>query len=218
MPGVIDDFSGPDGDMFDMYEPADAQEAAEVTKLVVEKVLKDGAPRHPVYIRCTRHNVAHLDRSGIKNYLKQLEAGSYVVSGSGKVDLLIIASGATVAESIKASSDLAAQGIKVKVVNVVSINKIQKAASAFVRDQLDDETPILTVHDAEAHALGHRVAEAINTARKEGRKPGIILKSLGANVSPLSNHVGSGTSEENYRRNQLDAAGITAVARQLLKK
>ena len=65
---------------------------------------------------------------------------------------------------------------------------------------------------------GHRVAEAINTARKLGKKPGVILKSLGANVSPLSNHVGSGSSEENYRRNQLDAAGITAVARQLLKK
>ncbi len=218
MPGVIDDFSGPDGDLFEMYEPSDSQEAAEITRLVVERVLKNGAPRHPVYIRCTRQNLPQLDRSGIKDYLKQLEAGSYVISGSGKADLLIIASGATVAEAIKASKDLVAQGIKVKVVNVVSINKIQKADSAFVREQLDEETPILTVHDAEAHALGHRVAEAINTARKLGKKPGIILKSLGANVSPLSNHVGSGTSEENYRRNQLDAAGITAVAKQLLKK
>ncbi len=141
-----------------------------------------------------------------------------MIAGSGKADLLIIASGATVSESVQAGKTLAAQGIKAKIVNVVSLNKIQKADSAFVREQLDDETPILTVHDAEAHALGHRVAEAINEARKQGRKPGIILKSLGANVSPLSNHVGSGTSEENYRRNQLDAAGITAVAKQLLKK
>jgi len=218
MPGVIDDFSGPDGDLIDMYEPADAQEAAEVTRLVVERVLKNGAPRHPVYIRLTRHNITHLDRSEIKDYLKKLEEGSYLIAGSGKADLLIIASGATVAEAIKASKELSAQNIKVKVVNVISINKIQKADSAFVREQLDDETPILTVHDAEAHALGHRVAEAINTARKLGRKPGIILKSLGANVSPLSNHVGSGTSEENYRRNQLDAAGIIAVTKQLLKK
>ena len=44
-PGVIDDFSGPDGDLFEMYEPADAQEAAEVTRLVVERVLKSGALR-----------------------------------------------------------------------------------------------------------------------------------------------------------------------------
>jgi len=221
MPGVIDDYSGPDGDLFEMYEPADPQEAAEVTRLVVERVLKNGSPRHPVYIRCTRNNVAHLDRSGITDYLKKLQDGSYVIAstaGSGKADLLIIASGATVAEAVKATKDLTAAGIRVKVINVVSINKIQKAESAFVREQLDEETPILTVHDAEAHTLGHRVAEAINTARKLGKKPGIIFSSLGVNVSPLSNHVGSGSSEENYRRNQLDAAGITAVARQILKK
>jgi transketolase len=220
-PGVIDDFSGPDGDMFDMYEAADAQEAAEITRLVVEEVLRHGTPKHPVYFRCTRHNLAHLDRSHIPDYLKKLQEGSYVIldtAGSAKPDLLIVASGATVGEAVKASKDLTAQNIRVKIINVVSINKIQKAESAFVRDQLTDDIPVLTVHDAQAHALGHRVAEAINTARRLGKKPGIILKSLGANVSPLSNHVGSGTSEENYRRNQLDAAGIVAVAKQLLKK
>ena len=44
----FDDFSGPDGDPFEMYEPADPQEAAEVTRLVVERILKDGSPRHPI--------------------------------------------------------------------------------------------------------------------------------------------------------------------------
>ena len=121
-------------------------------------------------------------------------------------------------EAVKASVELASQKIRAKVINVVSLNKIQKAGSAFIRDALADGTPVLTVHDAQAHTLGHRVAEAINQARLEGKKPGVILKSLGANVSPLSNHVGSGTTEENYRRNQLDAAGIAAVARQVLKK
>jgi transketolase len=217
-PGVIDDFSGPDGDMFEMYEPADAQEAAEVTRLIVERTLKDGTPRHPVYLRCTRHNLPHLDRSHISDYLKKLQEGSYTIHDTPKPDLLIVASGATVGESLKASQSLAAQNIQVRVVNVVSLNKIQKADSVFVRDQLTDNVPVLTVHDAQAHTLGHRVAEAINTSRRLGKKPGIILKSLGANVSPLSNHVGSGTSEENYRRNQLDAAGIAAVAKQLLKK
>jgi transketolase len=220
-PGVIDDFSGPEGDLFEMYEPADPQEAAEVTRLVVERVLKDGSPRHPIYIRCTRHNVAHLDRSGITDYPKKLQDGSYVIAntaGSAKADLLIVASGATVGEAVKAAKELSAQGIRVKVINAVSINKIQKAGSPFVRDYLEDETPILTVHDAEAHALGHRVQEAVNTARKLGKKPGIVLASLGVNISPLSNHVGSGTSEENYRRNQLDAAGIVTVSRKLLNK
>jgi transketolase C-terminal domain/subunit len=131
---------------------------------------------------------------------------------------LIVASGATVGEAIKASVALAAQKVRVKVVNVVSLNRIQQADSTFIRDMLTDGTPVLSVHDAQPHALGHRVAEAINQARRLGRKPGILLKSLGANVSPLSTHVGSGTTEENYRRNQLDAAGIAAVAKQLLKR
>jgi len=220
-PGVIDDFSGPNGDMFEMYEPADAQEAAEVTRLIVERTLRDGTPRHPIYLRCTRHNLPHLDRSKIQDYPKKLQEGSYVMgdtAGSAKPDLVIVASGATVSESLKASAELANQKIRVRVINVVSLNKIQKADSAFIRDGLPDETPLLTVHDAEAHALGHRVAEAINQARLIGKKPGMILKSLGANISPLSNHVGSGTSEENYRRNNLDAAGIVATVKQILKK
>ena len=139
-------------------------------------------------------------------------------AGGAKPDLLIVASGATVGEAVKASAELAKQNIRVTIINVVSINKIQKAESAFVRELLTDETPILTVHDAQAHALAHRVEEAINTARQLGKKPGVVLKSLGANISPLSNHVGSGTSEENYRRNQLNAAGITTVALKLLRR
>ncbi len=216
-PGMIDDFSGPDGDLFEMYEPADAQEAAEITRLIVERVLQGGAPRHPIYLRCTRHSVAHLDRSGVKDYVKKLQEGSYLISGEGPADLIIAASGATVAESIKAAQDLAVSGIRVNVINVVSLNKIQKSGSSFLRD-LEDGVPVLTVHDAQAHALAHRVAEAINTARKEGRKPGVILKSLGANVSPLARDVGSGSTEENYRRNRLDAAGIMATAKQLLAR
>jgi len=220
-PGMIDDFSGPAGDMFEMYEPADAQEAADITRLIVERVLKHGAPRHPIYLRCTRHNLPHLDRTKIQDYPRKLEEGCYLIAdtaGSAKTDLLIVASGATVGEAVKAAAELSAQKVRVKVVNVVSLNKIQQADSTFIHDMLTDGTPILTVHDAQPHALAHRVADAINQARLKGKKPGMIVKSLGANISPLSNHVGSGTTEENYRRNQLDAAGILAVAKQILKK
>jgi transketolase len=220
-PGVIDDYSGPDGDMFEMYEPADAQEAADITRLIVERTLREGTPRHPIYLRCTRHNLPHLDRSKIPDYAKKLQDGSYVIAdtaGSGRPDLVIVASGATVSAAVKAAAELSTQKIRIRVINVVSLNKIQKADSAFIRDGLPDNTPVLTVHDAQPHALAHRVAEAINQARLLGRKPGILLKSLGANVSPLSNHVGSGTTEENYRRNQLDAAGIAATVKQLLNK
>jgi len=221
MPAVIDHFSGVNGELFDMYEAADAQEAAEITRLIVEQAIREGRPRHPVYLRCTRHNIGHLDRSGIPDYLKKLVEGSYVVpvkGAKGAAELIVVASGATVQESLKAAEQLATEGIQIKVVNVVSLNKIQKPTSAFVREQLEDKLPLVTVHDAEPNALGHRVKDAVNTARQIGRQPGIVVRSLGVNITPLAAHVGSGSSEENYRRNQLDAAGIAAVLKQVLNK
>jgi transketolase len=219
-PGFIDHCSGIDGELFEIYEPADAQEAAEITRLVVERTLREGNPGHPIYLRCTRHNLPILDRSGITDYVKKLQEGSYeipVKGVSGKTDLILVASGATVHEGLQAAEKLATQGIRVKLINVVSLNKIQKSGSAFLKS-LDDHLPIVTAHDAEPYALSHRVEEAINTARKQGRQPGIVQRALGVNVSPRSNHVGSGTSEENYRRNLLDAAGITQTIQDVLKK
>ena len=40
-PGVIDDYSGQDGEMFEMFEPADAQETAEITRIIVERTLRE---------------------------------------------------------------------------------------------------------------------------------------------------------------------------------
>ena len=129
-----------------------------------------------------------------------------------------MASGATVGEAVKAAAALAAQKGPRESGQRGELEQNSAGRFNVHPGHADRWHARLTVHDAQPHALGHRVAEAINHARKLGRKPGILLKSLGANVSPLSNHVGSGTTEENYRRNQLDAAGIAAVAKQLLKK
>lgn len=219
-PGVVDDYSGPSGEMFEMYEPCDAQEAAEITRLIVDRVLAQGAPRHPVYLRCTRHNLPHLDRSGISDYLRKLQQGCYEipVGPSVKPAVIVVASGATVHSAIEAAQHLAADGIAVRVINVVSLNTIQREDRPFVRELLIDGTPILTVHDAQAHTLGHRVMEAVNTARRLGKNPGTVVRMLGADVSPLRLNVGSGTTEENYRRNRLDAAGVTQTLRDLFKK
>jgi transketolase len=221
-PGMIDHFSGVDGGLFEMFEPADAQEAAEVTRLIVERYLKEGNPGHPIYLRCTRHNVGFLDRSAFspEDYRKKLLEGSYLVAGSasGKADLCLIASGATVFEAAKAMEALTKEGLRAKVVNVVSLNRIQRPGSTFVTQYLEDETPLLTVHDAEPNALGDRVKDAVNAARLAGRRPGVVLACLGANITPKGTFVGSGTSEENYRRNSLDAAGIVSTAKRLLKK
>lgn len=225
-PAVIDHFSGVNGELFEMYEAADAQEAAEVTRWFVESVLRQGRPSHPIYLRCTRHNLPHLDRSTIPNYLDKLKEGSYVIplksqkKSSGetpKSNLILVASGAVVHEALKAAEALATDGLTIKVINVVSLNKIQRPDSSFVREYLEDHVPLITVHDAEPNALGHRVKDAVNTARQMGRQPGIVVQTLGVNVSPLATYVGSGSSEENYRRNHLDAAGLVLTIRQTLR-
>ncbi|MFA5975379.1 MAG: transketolase C-terminal domain-containing protein [Elusimicrobiota bacterium] len=219
-PGMIDHFSGVDGELFEMFEPCDAQEAAEITRLIVDRYFKEGNPGHPIYLRCTRHNVPHLDRSGLTDYPRKLLEGSYVIpsSAAGKSDILLVASGATVSEAVKAQAQLAQQGIKATVINVVSLNKIHRPNSTFVKDYLENDVPLLTVHDAEPNALGHRVKDAVNTARLLGRRPGIVMRCLGADPSPRAAHIGSGTTEENYRRNHLDAAGIVETVKQILKK
>ena len=119
-------------------------------------------------------------------------------------------------EAVKAAQVLAAEGKRVQVINVVSLNTIQKPNARFVTEFLEEHVPVLTVHDAQAHALAHRVLEAQNVARRLGRQPGLLVKSLGADVSPLRTSVGSGTTEENYRRNHLDAAGIAQALREIV--
>src|SRR5882672_2249583 len=119
-PGMIDHFSGIDGELFEMFEPADAQEAAEVTRLIVERTLKNGNPGHPVYLRQTRHNVPHLDHAAISDYTQKLQDGCYEVplkgASGGESDLILVTSGATVLEGLKAAEHLAAEGTRVKLV------------------------------------------------------------------------------------------------------
>lgn len=214
-PGMIDHFSGVDGSLFDMYEPCDAQEAADLTQMIIKRVIEKGAPPHPVYLRLTRHPLPILDKSGVGDYAARLAEGAYVIADTvGKnPDVILVASGATVSEAVKAVAALARENISARVINVISLNRIQHPDSAFVRDYLIDETPIITAHDAEPNALGHRVKDAVNAGRLAGRKPGVVVQTLGVNVTPLAAMVGSGTSEENYRRNRIDAAGIAEAAR-----
>ncbi|MBI4375358.1 MAG: hypothetical protein HY549_02800 [Elusimicrobia bacterium] len=217
-PGMIDHFSGEDGSLFEMYEPADAQEAAEITRMIVERALqREGPGDRPVYLRLTRHNVAHLDRSQVPEWPRCLVRGSYVATPAKSPDLILVASGATVGESIKAALALGKEGVQVKVINVVSLNRIASAESDFIKE-LNQEVPVITAHDAEPNALGHRVKDAINTARTRGLKPGHVAACLGADASPRGSRTGSGSTEENYRRNRLDAAGIASAIRKALRR
>lgn len=198
-PGVIDILSGPLGDKMDIFEPGDGEEA----RLLVELAAKSNKP---VYIRLTRQDLPVFDKSGIKDYTKRLQEGSYVLSdpGKGKNDLIIIATGGTVNNALEASQELKSEGYNVKVINVVSLNKIDNEGNPFAT-YLEDGVSIITVCDAYGKVLENPVLRAINEARKKGANPGTV-HAKGVTI------LGSAPWKKMHELNKLDVKGIKVAA------
>ena len=199
-PGVMDIISGPNGDSMEIYEPADAEETRVVIYLAIQS-------KKPVYIRLTRQDVPVIDKRHIPDYEERVREGSYVLRdpGEGANDLIIVATGGTVAHALAASRDLEQErGLKVKVINVVSLNKIDNDGNPF-QGYLEDGVPIVTVCDASPKVLENPVLRATNAARKSGRNPGIV-HAHGATI------LGSATWKKMQEINGIDASGIKAFA------
>ncbi|MGD0336391.1 MAG: transaldolase family protein [Candidatus Omnitrophota bacterium] len=208
-PAIMRILSGPDGDKLVFGEPADGQETQILTPLLVNEGKTESKP---VYLRYTRQDVEVVDKSHVKDYEKKLLEGSYVLAdpGNGKNDLEIVASGAMVANALKFSQAAAKQGINVKVINVVSLNKIDNPGNPFA-SYLENGTPVMTVCDAYADGLNDAVLSAINKAKMvdPGFNPGMVR---GHGVTVL----GSGSTKTMYKINKLDVEGITGIAKNML--
>ena len=208
-PGIMDIISGPDGDKLIFGEPADGQETRILTPLLVNEGKTESKP---LYLRFTRQNVEVVDKSHVKDYEKKLLEGSYVLAdpGNGKNDLVIVATGAMVSNGAKVVEGLGKLGIKAKLINVVSLNKIDNPGNPFA-SYLEDGTPIMTVCDAYGKGLQDAVLRAINQARTAdpGFNPGTVR---GHGVTVL----GSGSTKTMYKINKLDVEGITGIAKNML--
>lgn len=204
-PGVMDMLSGPLGDKMDIYEPADKEE----TRIVLLEAVK---AKRPVYIRLTRQDLPILDKSHIKDYEARVREGSYILRdpGNGKNDLIIVATGGTTANALEASRELENKGIKAKVINVVSINKIDNKGNAF-QTYLEDGVPIITVCDAVDKVLLNPVLRAANMARNRGIAPGIVYP-RGVTI------LGSAPWQKMYELNGIEAKGIERFALETLEK
>jgi len=204
-PGVMDILSGPLGDKMDIYEPADAEE----TKVIMELAARS---EKPVYVRLTIQDLPVFDKSSIKNYEQCVEEGSYVLSdpGKGNNDLIMVSAGAMTFRALAASQQLKKQGYKVKVVNIVSINKIDNENNPF-QGYLEDNTPILSLVDANSKVLENPILRASNKARKSlGINPGLVY-SKGIAI------IGSASPEDLYQLNELDSSAIKTTAEKILK-
>ena len=205
VPGVMLSLSQ-DGVNLSMYEPGDAEEARKVAEIALGDV-KSGKP---VYIRVGGNPVEVFDKSGIKDYEERVREGSYVLRdpGNGRNDLIIVATGATVNNALKASEALERQGKKVKVINVVSINRIGNKGNPFL-GYLEDGVPIITVHDAYPGVLKDSVLSAGNAVKEKGVNIGIVYP-IGATK------LGSASWQDLYAINGLDKRGIEKTARKVM--
>jgi transketolase len=101
-----------------VFQPMDARE----TELLMDYLVKEH--KGPAYVRLTRQNLPDLYPAGAP-----FKAGKLlqVHKASAKADVVAIASGATVAESVKAASALGGQGIQMEVWNACTLKPFDDA-------------------------------------------------------------------------------------------
>jgi len=174
-----------------VIQPADDLE----TEAAVEYLLTH---KGPAFLRTTRQKLDRVNKDGYK-----FQFGKGVTLVDGK-DLTIVASGGTVGPAVKAAAMLAEGGVSARVINIhtikpIDVDLLAKAARETKR--------ILTVEDHQiTGGLGGAVVEAIADVAPVRVKRHGIPDVFGE----------SGTAEDLYRHFKIDAAGIAAVAKQLV--
>ncbi|MFA4842958.1 MAG: Glu/Leu/Phe/Val dehydrogenase dimerization domain-containing protein, partial [Candidatus Omnitrophota bacterium] len=210
-PGLMDIFSGsPEHKLLESYEPADAEETRVCMRLALEAMQKG----MPVYLRLARFEAENIDRSRVAGYKENYETlvsqGAYTIcGGQQKNDAVIVASGTMVGPAIAAAGELKSQGYNIKVINVVSLDKIHGKAAIIELLRPEKEVPVLTICDAVPQILQGKVALAV----KEADIP--IGRIIGKGII----HYGTGKAEELWALNGLDKDGlIKTIKEQLLVK
>lgn len=174
-----------------VIQPSDAVEAEQATKAIAKF---DG----PVYLRLGRGKVPVLHNF---NYKFEIGKGEVMQKGN---DVSMFASGALVAEALKAAENL--KEIDVEVINIHTIKPIDKR---LIVQSVKKTGRVITCED-------HNIIGGLGTA---------IEEVLCENYPCVVNKIGvgdvfgeSGKPEELYKKYGLTADNITRLAKSLLKK
>ena len=176
-----------------VYLPSDRFQTAKL----VEALLQD---EKPAYLRVGRNAVEDVNTE--ENCPFTIDKATWLREGS---DLAIIACGEMVCPSLKAAELLAKDGMNVRVVDMHTIKPLDVEA---VLRAAQKAKAVLTVEEhAPYGGLGSMVAQVVaeNCPRK--------VKNLTLPDAPVI----TGTSKEVFAYNGLDAGGIAAAARELVR-
>lgn len=170
-----------------VLQPADEIETKQAVAFAAEY-------NGPVYLRLTRQKLADVNRP---DYQFRLGKGAILADGS---DMTIIASGGTVQHAVKAKTQLAAQGVNARIVNIASIKPLDEE---LVLRCAKETGCLFTVEDHSIiGGLGSAVAELIAEKYPVPVKRWGVLDVFGQ----------SGTPDGLYKEYKLDADGIAGAA------
>jgi transketolase len=176
-----------------VLQPADDLEAEQV----VEHLVREG--RGPAFLRLTRQKVPRIHDAAYR-----FRFGALDVLREGK-DLALVATGATVSGAIEAAERLAAEGVKVTVVNVPTLKPLDDEALAEVAKA---NGRVMTVEDhGLVGGLGSAVCEALSTHRP------VPVHRVAVRVFGES-----GSTEDLFAKHHLDGPGIYTEARGFLAR
>lgn len=166
------------------------------TKWAVEEALKINGP---VYLRLARPATEEIYREG-----ETFELGKGIQHGDG-TDATIIATGVTVAESLKAQRDLIGEGINVRVIDIHTIKPIDRD---LIIKAAQETKQIITVEDHSIiGGLGTAVCEVLSDSH-----PTLVTR-MGVN-----DEFGmSGKWDELMQHYKIDAASIVAQIKRIGK-
>lgn len=174
-----------------------ASDAVSAERLVEEMIETDGM----VYLRTGRPAVPVIYGRGQKFEV----GGAHILRSSSDDQLTIVASGVTVIEAIKASEQLAAKGIRVRVIDAYSIKPL--ARDVILKAAQETGAQVITVEDHYPQGgLGEAVAAELSPE-------GVRVYRLAVYELPHS-----GTEKELLRKYRLDADSIAAKVQEVLRK
>ena len=175
-----------------ILNPADAVETERAVEYLVEH-------RGPAFLRLTRQGVEDVHDDSYR-----FEFGKVEVLREGS-DVVLLATGAPVGESLRAAETLKAEGISASVVNVHTISPLDEAG---LLEACGAAPVAITVEDHNVRGgLGGAVAEVL--AGRDGGRP--VLHRVG-----MTTFGESGTPKELYAKFGLDADGIARRTREIL--
>ena len=180
-----------------VYLPSDRHQTA----CLVKALLKD---EKPAYIRVGRNAVEDVYEEGKVSFV--MDRANVLNRQEQGADVLIVACGEMVRPSLDAVSCLAEEGIRAEVIDMYCVKPLD---TSILLKEAGKARAVVTVEEHSPYGgLGSMVSQAV-----AGHCPKKVI-----NLSLPDSPVVSGTSREVFDYYGLNAAGITAAAKEALER